>query len=79
MLLFHSVTIAHPVEFTQCTTHQSFLVHWHETAYNMFTFSCLFLLPLAIMITCYSRIFCAISKPMKKDQCKFQIPNANHR
>ncbi|XP_069030542.1 putative gonadotropin-releasing hormone II receptor isoform X1 [Embiotoca jacksoni] len=67
MFLFHNVTIIHPENFTQCTTRGSFVTHWHETAYNMFTFSCLFLLPLVIMITCYTRIFCAISKRLQKD------------
>uniref|UniRef100_A0A673B3Z9 Type II GnRH receptor n=1 Tax=Sphaeramia orbicularis TaxID=375764 RepID=A0A673B3Z9_9TELE len=65
--LFHNVTINDPEDFTQCSTHGSFLTHWHETAYNMFTFSCLFLLPLVIMITCYTRIFCEISMRLKKD------------
>uniref|UniRef100_A0A3Q2YCL9 Type II GnRH receptor n=1 Tax=Hippocampus comes TaxID=109280 RepID=A0A3Q2YCL9_HIPCM len=67
MFLFHNVTIKHPKDFTQCTTRGSFGRHWHETAYNMFTFFCLFLLPLAIMITCYTRIFFEISKRLKKD------------
>ncbi|XP_038556411.1 putative gonadotropin-releasing hormone II receptor [Micropterus salmoides] len=67
IFLFHNVTIIHPKDFTQCTTLGSFVTHWHETAYNMFTFSCLFLLPLVIMITCYTRIFCEISKRLKKD------------
>ncbi|KAK5873721.1 hypothetical protein PBY51_018735 [Eleginops maclovinus] len=67
MFLFHNVTIIHPEVFTQCTTRGSFSTHWHETAYNMFTFSCLFLLPLVIMITCYTRIFCEISKRLKRD------------
>ncbi|KAK2919825.1 hypothetical protein Q8A73_002029 [Channa argus] len=67
IFLFHNVTIIHPEDFTQCTTRGSFVTHWHETAYNMFTFSCLFLLPLVIMITCYTRIFCEISKRLKKD------------
>ncbi|KAM3625466.1 uncharacterized protein V6R79_012479 [Siganus canaliculatus] len=67
IFLFHNVTITHPENFTQCTTRGSFVTHWHETAYNMFTFSCLFLLPLVIMITCYTRIFCEISKRLKKD------------
>ncbi|XP_019964360.2 gonadotropin-releasing hormone II receptor isoform X1 [Paralichthys olivaceus] len=65
IFLFHNVTIIHPKDFTQCTTRESFVSHWHETAYNMFTFSCLFLLPLAIMIICYTRIFCEISKRLK--------------
>ncbi|XP_060896319.1 putative gonadotropin-releasing hormone II receptor [Labrus mixtus] len=67
IFLFHNVTIIHPEDFTQCTTRGSFVTHWHETAYNMFTFSCLFLLPLVIMITCYTRIFFEISKRLRKD------------
>uniref|UniRef100_A0A3Q3VJC3 Type II GnRH receptor n=1 Tax=Mola mola TaxID=94237 RepID=A0A3Q3VJC3_MOLML len=67
IFLFHSVTIILPEDFTQCTTRGSFLTHWHETAYNMFTFCCLFLLPLVIMITCYTRIFCEISRRLTKD------------
>ncbi|XP_054627733.1 gonadotropin-releasing hormone II receptor-like [Dunckerocampus dactyliophorus] len=62
--IFHSVTITYPANFTQCTTRGSFVSHGQETAYNMFTFCCLFLLPLAIMITCYTRIFIHISKKM---------------
>ncbi|XP_068597427.1 putative gonadotropin-releasing hormone II receptor [Brachionichthys hirsutus] len=65
MFLFQSVTISSPEDFTQCTTRGSFSAHWHETAYNMFTFCCLFLLPLVIMITCYTRIFCEISKRLR--------------
>ncbi|XP_076011387.1 putative gonadotropin-releasing hormone II receptor [Genypterus blacodes] len=67
IFLFHRVTIIYPAHFTQCTTRGSFVAHWHETAYNMFTFSCLFLLPLVIMITCYTRIFFEISKRLKRD------------
>ncbi|KAF7212929.1 gonadotropin-releasing hormone receptor-like [Nothobranchius furzeri] len=67
IFLFHIVNITHPKEFTQCTTQGSFIDGWHETAYNMFTFACLFLLPLVIMITCYSRIFYEISKQLKRD------------
>ncbi|KAM9408311.1 LOW QUALITY PROTEIN: gonadotropin-releasing hormone II receptor-like [Pholidichthys leucotaenia] len=68
MFLFHNVTIE---DFTQCMTQGSFEAHWHETAYNMFTFSCLFLLPLIIMITCYTRIFCEISKRLKNDNVPY--------
>ncbi|XP_053175331.1 putative gonadotropin-releasing hormone II receptor [Scomber japonicus] len=67
IFLFHNVTIVHPEDFTQCTTRGHFVSNWDETAYNMFTFSCLFLLPLVIMITCYTRIFFEISKRLKKD------------
>ncbi|XP_068428493.1 gonadotropin-releasing hormone II receptor-like [Clinocottus analis] len=64
MFIFHNVTITYPANFTQCTTRGSFITHWQETAYNMFTFSCLFLLPLVMMIICYTRIFIQISKRM---------------
>ncbi|KAG5839731.1 hypothetical protein ANANG_G00208050 [Anguilla anguilla] len=66
MFLFHNVTITVPDNFTQCSTRGSFTEHWQETVYNMFTFSCLFLLPLAIMISCYTRILMEISKRMTK-------------
>ncbi|XP_059207977.1 putative gonadotropin-releasing hormone II receptor [Centropristis striata] len=66
MFIFHNVTITYPANFTQCTTRGSFDTHWQETAYNMFTFSCLFLLPLVIMIICYTRILIQISKRMTK-------------
>uniref|UniRef100_A0A8C6TEX4 Type II GnRH receptor n=1 Tax=Neogobius melanostomus TaxID=47308 RepID=A0A8C6TEX4_9GOBI len=66
IFIFNTVTISDPAEFTQCTTRGSFLTHWQETAYNMFTFSCLFLLPLIIMIIVYTRIFLQISKRMKR-------------
>uniref|UniRef100_A0A8C5BPU5 Putative gonadotropin-releasing hormone II receptor n=1 Tax=Gadus morhua TaxID=8049 RepID=A0A8C5BPU5_GADMO len=66
IFIFHSVTITHPQNFTQCTTRGSFQTHGQETAYNMLTFCCLFLLPLVIMITCYSRILLQISRRMRK-------------
>ncbi|KAK2894771.1 hypothetical protein QQF64_012285 [Cirrhinus molitorella] len=66
MFLFHNVTITVPANFTQCTTRGSFVKHWQETIYNMFTFICLFLIPLAIMICCYTRILVEISRRMTK-------------
>ncbi|XP_041646598.1 putative gonadotropin-releasing hormone II receptor [Cheilinus undulatus] len=75
IFIFHNVTITYPANFTQCTTRGSFVTHWQETAYNMFTFSCLFLLPLVIMITCYTRIFFQISRRLTK---KSSSPNEPH-
>ncbi|KAM6942733.1 putative gonadotropin-releasing hormone II receptor [Xenentodon cancila] len=75
MFIFHNVTITHPENFTQCTTRGSFSSHWQETAYNMFTFSCLFLLPLAIMIICYTRIFIQISKKMTRKNLSSNEPH----
>ncbi|XP_034613265.1 oxytocin receptor-like [Trachemys scripta elegans] len=64
LFLFHTVTIRSPQTFTQCTTWGSFPRRWHETAYNMLGFACLFLLPLLIMVSCYSRILLEISRRM---------------
>lgn len=70
IFIFHNVTITVPENFTQCTTHGSFVQHWQETLYNMFTFACLFLLPLVIMIFCYTRILVEISSRMARSNCK---------
>ncbi|XP_069030549.1 gonadotropin-releasing hormone II receptor-like [Embiotoca jacksoni] len=75
MFIFHNVTITYPANFTQCTTRGSFVTHWQETAYNMFTFSCLFLLPLLIMIICYTRIFIQISKQMTNRKLSSNEPH----
>ncbi|XP_059917248.1 gonadotropin releasing hormone receptor 4 [Gadus macrocephalus] len=64
IFIFHNVTITVPEPFTQCTTRGSFVRHWQETVYNLFTFVCLFLLPLVIMIFCYARILVEISSHM---------------
>ncbi|KAK1891210.1 Gonadotropin-releasing hormone II receptor [Dissostichus eleginoides] len=75
IFIFHNVTITYPANFTQCTTRGSFVTHWQETAYNMFTFSCLFLLPLVLMIICYTRIFIQISRRMSKKNFSPNEPN----
>ncbi|XP_042665182.1 putative gonadotropin-releasing hormone II receptor [Centrocercus urophasianus] len=64
LFLFHTVTLHAPHNFTQCTTRGSFPQPWHETLYNMLSFSCLFLLPLLIMVCCYTRILLEISRRM---------------
>ncbi|XP_069508739.1 gonadotropin-releasing hormone II receptor-like [Ambystoma mexicanum] len=66
LVVFHTVSRSQPVYFVQCATVGSFQAHWQETLYNMFTFACLFLLPLLIMVLCYSRILREISRKMKK-------------
>ncbi|KAM4690057.1 gonadotropin-releasing hormone receptor [Rhinophrynus dorsalis] len=67
LFVFHAVSRSQPVYFIQCATVGSFQAHWQETVYNMFTFFCLFLLPLLIMVICYSRILMEITQKMKKD------------
>uniref|UniRef100_A0A493SXP7 Gonadotropin-releasing hormone receptor n=1 Tax=Anas platyrhynchos platyrhynchos TaxID=8840 RepID=A0A493SXP7_ANAPP len=64
--VFHTVSRSRPRRFVQCATVGSFGAHWQETLYNMFTFACLFLLPLLVMVLCYGRILAAISGRMKE-------------
>ncbi|XP_053551595.1 gonadotropin-releasing hormone II receptor-like [Bombina bombina] len=66
LFVFHTVSRSQPEYFIQCATVGSFQEHWQETMYNMFTFFCLFLIPLLIMVFCYSRILIEISRKMKK-------------
>ncbi|XP_073493712.1 gonadotropin-releasing hormone II receptor-like [Phyllobates terribilis] len=66
VFVFHTVSRSYPVQFIQCATLGSFQEHWQETLYNMFTFCCLFLLPLMIMVFCYTQILIEISQKMKK-------------
>ncbi|XP_075049428.1 gonadotropin-releasing hormone II receptor-like [Mixophyes fleayi] len=66
LFVFHTVSRSQPVYFVQCATVDSFQEHWQETLYNMFTFCFLFLLPLLIMLFCYTRILIEISRKMKK-------------
>ncbi|XP_069734478.1 gonadotropin-releasing hormone II receptor-like [Phaenicophaeus curvirostris] len=63
--VFRRVSRSRPRRFVQCATLGSFGAHWQETLYNLFTFSCLFLLPLLAMVLCYGRILAAISRRMK--------------
>ncbi|KAF5910898.1 hypothetical protein HPG69_000862 [Diceros bicornis minor] len=60
---FHTARQAGPVPFTQCVTKGSFKAQWQEITYNLFTFCCLFLLPLTAMTICYRRIVLSVSSP----------------
>ncbi|XP_062453599.1 gonadotropin-releasing hormone II receptor-like [Rhea pennata] len=64
--VFRTVSRSRPRRFVQCATVGSFPARWQETLYNMFTFACLFLLPLLVMVLCYGRILAAISGRMKE-------------
>ncbi|XP_040268360.1 gonadotropin-releasing hormone II receptor-like [Bufo bufo] len=66
LFVFHAVSRTRPVHFVQCVTLGSFQEHWQETLYNMFTFCCLFLIPLLIMLFCYTQILIEISQKMKR-------------
>lgn len=76
MFIFRNVTVTVPQNFTQCSTLGSFTRHWQETVYNMFTFVCLFLMPLVMMISCYTRILIEISKRMTKGNCELHATKA---
>uniref|UniRef100_A0A8B9SZL9 Gonadotropin-releasing hormone receptor n=1 Tax=Anas platyrhynchos TaxID=8839 RepID=A0A8B9SZL9_ANAPL len=78
--VFHTVSRSRPRRFVQCATVGSFGAHWQETLYNMFTFACLFLLPLLVMVLCYGRILAAISGRMKELRRSYNhIPRARMR
>uniref|UniRef100_M3XNW7 Type II GnRH receptor n=1 Tax=Mustela putorius furo TaxID=9669 RepID=M3XNW7_MUSPF len=66
LFLLHCFTLAGPVPFTQCVTKGSFKARWQEITYNLFTFFCLFLLPLTAMTICYSRIVLSVPSPRTK-------------
>ncbi|XP_067827512.1 gonadotropin-releasing hormone II receptor-like [Heptranchias perlo] len=67
-LFIFQVQDVHGMNFTQCVTYGSFTEHWHETFYNMFTFITLYVIPLTVMIICYTRILWEISKQMKENK-----------
>uniref|UniRef100_A0A8D0KN30 Type II GnRH receptor n=1 Tax=Salvator merianae TaxID=96440 RepID=A0A8D0KN30_SALMN len=74
LFLFHAVTITGAGQnFTQCTTRGSFSQDWHEAAYNLFGFACLFLLPLLVMVACYSRILREISRRLASSSAELPL------
>ncbi|XP_004647900.1 gonadotropin-releasing hormone II receptor-like [Octodon degus] len=79
LFLFHTVRRAGPVPFTQCVTKGSFKAQWQETTYNLFTFCCLFLLPLTAMAICYSRIVLSVSGPQPSKRSRAPAGEFNLR
>ncbi|XP_051577796.1 gonadotropin-releasing hormone II receptor-like [Myxocyprinus asiaticus] len=65
LFIFRTVK-AETVDFTQCVTHGSFRERWHETAYNMFHFVTLYVIPLLVMSCCYSCILIEINRQLHK-------------
>ncbi|KAM7421704.1 hypothetical protein PAMA_015718 [Pampus argenteus] len=61
LFIFRAIR-AQDVDFTQCATHGSFSHRWQETLYNMFHFITLYVIPLAVMSCCYSRILLHINQ-----------------
>lgn len=53
--------------FSQCVTHCSFPQWWHQAFYNFFTFSCLFTIPLLIMLICNAKIIFTLTQVLHQD------------
>ena len=53
--------------FSQCVTHCSFPQWWHQAFYNFFTFSCLFIVPLLIMLICNAKIIFTLTRVLHQD------------
>ncbi|XP_052003124.1 gonadotropin-releasing hormone II receptor-like [Xyrauchen texanus] len=67
LFIFRTVK-AESVDFIQCVTHGSFHERWHETAYNMFHFVTLYVIPLLVMSCCYSCILIEINRQLHKSK-----------
>ncbi|CAN9504183.1 unnamed protein product [Ophioblennius macclurei] len=65
LFIFRTIK-ADGVDFTQCVTHGSFRFRWQETAYNMFHFVTLYVFPLLVMTSCYTRILTKINGQMHR-------------
>nr|XP_004665429.2 gonadotropin-releasing hormone receptor isoform X1 [Jaculus jaculus] len=63
----------HTGVFSQCATHCSFPRWWHQAFYNLFTFSCLFVVPLLIMLLCNARIILTLTRVLRRDPHKLQL------
>nr|ADL14591.1 gonadotropin releasing hormone receptor 2 [Petromyzon marinus] len=77
LFLFHVARAPSAESFTQCVTHGSFPRRWHEVCYLMFTFSCLYLLPLVVMLASYGHILLQISRRVKNVELR-EMRACNH-
>ncbi|XP_006902782.1 PREDICTED: gonadotropin-releasing hormone receptor [Elephantulus edwardii] len=59
--------------FSQCVTHCSFPQWWHQAFYNFFTFSCLFIIPLFIMLICNVKIIFTLTQQLHQNPNKLQL------
>ncbi|XP_053556119.1 gonadotropin-releasing hormone receptor [Bombina bombina] len=53
--------------FSQCVTHGSFSEWWQQTVYNLFTFSCLFIIPLLLMLVCNTITTFTMTRVLHRD------------
>ncbi|XP_071982694.1 gonadotropin-releasing hormone receptor isoform X2 [Engystomops pustulosus] len=70
LFIFRVIAIENRLDgsFSQCSTHGSFSAWWQLTLYNLFTFSCLFILPLLLMLICNTIIIRTMTHGTKKLQ-----------
>ncbi|KAM8939366.1 gonadotropin-releasing hormone receptor [Pelodytes ibericus] len=59
--------------FSQCVTHGSFPTWWQQTVYNLFTFGCLFIIPLLLMLVCNTIIILTMTQVLHRDRKKLQL------
>ncbi|XP_063281903.1 gonadotropin-releasing hormone receptor [Pelobates fuscus] len=59
--------------FSQCVTHGSFPKWWQQTLYNLFTFGCLFIIPLLLMLVCNSIIILTMTQVLHQDGKKLEL------
>ena len=61
--------------FEQCVTFNFFPSQGHEMAYNLFTISAVYILPLTVIIVVYTLILCEITRKARQSQreshCQF--------
>ncbi|KAI8501378.1 hypothetical protein Bbelb_206490 [Branchiostoma belcheri] len=79
-VIWHLIHV-HPtpiVTFVQCSTHGFYTHDWQEQFYNACVFFLVFILPLAIMITCYLLILVKITRKAEY-YFKFQILTTSYQ
>ncbi|XP_043916273.1 gonadotropin-releasing hormone receptor [Protopterus annectens] len=64
--------------FSQCVTHGSFTKWWEQTFYNLFTFSCLFSIPLIIMLLCNIQLMICMSQALDEDTNRLDLNRSNN-
>ncbi|MED6295174.1 hypothetical protein CHARACLAT_028938 [Characodon lateralis] len=67
LFIFRTIRVD-SADFTQCVSHGSFSHRWQETVYNMFHFITLYVIPLLMMICCYSCILLHINQQHLQDK-----------
>ncbi|NP_001273664.1 gonadotropin-releasing hormone receptor-like [Latimeria chalumnae] len=64
--------------FFQCVTHKSFTEWWQQTFYNLFTFGCIFVTPLLIMLVCNFKIIFTMTQVLRQDPSKMDLKRSKN-